>query len=804
MIKKILFISLFICTSVLAKAQGGKELFNDDWKFHPGDIKLTDAKAKNIEWEPVQLPHDWSIAGPFSEEWASATGFLPGGIGWYQKVFDTQPEWSNKHIFLYFDGVYKNSEVYLNGHLLGKRPNGFIAFKYDLKPFLKPNGHNILLVKADHSDFADSRWYTGSGIYRNVYIIPKNLSYIDLWDVAFATPKVTSSSAEAITTIKVTDQANAKGALTIKASLTDAKGRVVAVRSASVKSTGNGHQLQLKMTVNQPRLWSPDAPALYDLKVTLTNNGKVVDQVEQKVGIRSIRFDHDKGFFLNEKEMKIKGVCLHDDAGALGVAVPKQVWARRLKILKQAGVNSIRMGHNPHADLLYDLCDEQGFLVMDEAFDEWEHGKNKWVKGWNVGTPAKDGYHQYFKEWAHRDVRDMVLRNRNRPSIIMWSIGNEIDYPNDPYSHEVLNTGKNPQIYGKGYLPDHPPASQMTPIARGLARVVKQYDTTRPVTAALAGVVMSNEVGLPEELDIVGYNYQEFRYPEDHQKYPKRVIYGSENGMRKTFWDAVDSNKYISAQYLWTGIDYLGEAGKWPQRSNGAGLLDLAGFKKPEYFYRQSLWASSPMVYAVVSLPRTKEQTGNWSQKRGIPSWNWEDDTELLVQGYTNCEETELFVNGRSEGRKATSAAAMRIPSWNVKYQRGTLEIRGYNAGKMVASSVIKTYGKAENIKALADNHQFKRGDNGICQIEIEVAGQNGDRVQTAENEIQVQVIGEGKLLGLESGSNDSHESYQSDKRKALRGRLLAIIQLSGKPGQTQVQITSPGLKATTIHLNTK
>jgi beta-galactosidase len=285
-------------------------------------------------------------------------------------------------------------------------------------------------------------------------------------------------------------------------------------------------------------------------------------------------------------------------------------------------------------------------------------GKNKWVKGWNVGTPSKNGYHQYFKEWATRDVTDMVMRTRNHPSIIMWSIGNEIDYPNDPYTHEILNTGRNPQIYGKGYLSDHPAASQLTVIARQLAKAVKAVDKTRPVTAALAGVVMSNEVGFPEELDVVGYNYQEYRYPEDHKKYPNRIIYGSENGMQRQAWAAVDSNEYISAQYLWTGIDYLGEAGKWPQRSNGAGLLDLAGFKKPEYFYRQSIWADKPMVYIGAREVKIAEDRGIWSHKSVQPVWNWPANSKMRVDCFTNCQEAELFLNGKSLGKLSRGAAS--------------------------------------------------------------------------------------------------------------------------------------------------
>jgi beta-galactosidase/beta-glucuronidase len=381
-------------------------------------------------------------------------------------------------------------------------------------------------------------------------------------------------------------------------------------------------------------------------------NGKETDKWRDDVGFRRFHFDPDRGFFLNGENLKIKGVCLHDDAGALGTAVPAEVWERRLITLKEAGCNAIRMSHNPHADYFYKLADRLGFLVMDEAFDEWETGKNKWIEGWNVGTPGKDGYHEYFKEWSGRDLQDMMLRSRNSPSIIMWSIGNEIDYPNDPYSDPILNTGRNPQIYGKGYLSNHPPASRLGEISRQLVKVAKEIDTTRPITAALAGVVMSNTTAYPENLDIVGYNYQEYRYKEDHEKYPQRIIYGSENSMNLEAWQAVSQNSFISAQFLWTGIDYLGEAGKWPNRSNGAGLLDLAGNPKPQYFFRKSIWTEKPMINLnVTRIPDKVKDLTRFRYKSLQPSWNWDTDKKFRIICYTNCNEAVLFLNGKSKNK---------------------------------------------------------------------------------------------------------------------------------------------------------
>ncbi|HVG16544.1 MAG TPA: glycoside hydrolase family 2 TIM barrel-domain containing protein, partial [Chitinophagaceae bacterium] len=583
-----LLLFFLLITGYALHAQGKRQtiLFNDGWKFNKGDV--ANAEKPGVDdagWRTVDLPHDWSIEGPFDEKWASATGYLPGGIGWYRKTFNIAPNQQSKKIFLYFDGVYKNSEVWINGHYLGKRPNGYLPFQYEITEHLNKSGKNVVAVKADHTDFGDSRWYTGSGIYRNVYLVATDPVHVDLWGVRFTTPEVSAAKATARVAVSVLNSSVQNWPVTVKASLVDAKGKTVANTQQQIKIGSNyKDEVNLSFTVSKPALWSTTNPQLYKLLVSVFVNGKQVDDVAEEVGFRSFSFDKDKGFFLNGKNMKLKGVCIHDDAGALGVAVPEEVWVRRLQILKEVGCNSIRLSHNPHADYLYALMDRMGFLVIEEAFDEWEEGKNKWIKGWNVGTPGKDGMHSFFKEWAERDLKDMVLRSINRPSIIMWSIGNEIDYPNDPYTHEVLNTGRNPQIYGRGFTAGHPLAARLGVLAKELVAVVKKYDTTRPVTAALAGVVMSNETTYPGELDVVGYNYQEYRYPDDHKKYPSRIIYGSENGHALSAWNAVADNEYISGQYLWTGIDYLGEARSWPSRSNGAGLIDLAGFRKSEFY----------------------------------------------------------------------------------------------------------------------------------------------------------------------------------------------------------------------------
>ncbi|MEP7251198.1 MAG: sugar-binding domain-containing protein [Ginsengibacter sp.] len=795
----LLIMPLLVALTGYAQVARQKLIFNNDWKFHKGEVTNGQAVAFNdSQWRPLNLPHDWSIEGPFSEQWASATAYLPGGIGWYRKAFTLSPVMKDKHVFIYFDGVYKNSEVWINGHFLGKRPNGFIAFEYELTPYLNKSGKNIIAVKVDHTEFADSRWYTGSGINRNVYLIAKDPVHIKQWGVAFTTPSVSQQAATALIEVSLQNQSATYRQIVIKATLSD-KGNTVATGQNTLNVVKNGTgTTKISLDIKNPKLWSAHHPSLYQLNIKVYNNGKQTDDWSDEVGIRSFRFDADKGFFLNGENMKIKGVCLHDDAGALGTAVPAEVWERRLVSLKEAGCNAIRMSHNPHADYFYKLADKLGFLVMDESFDEWETGKNKWIEGWNVGTPGKDGYHEYFKEWADRDVQDMILRTRNSPSIIMWSIGNEIDYPNDPYSDPILSTGRNPQIYGKGYLPDHPPAARLAEISEQLVKAAKQIDTTRPVTAALAGVVMSNTTAYPKNIDVVGYNYQEYRYQEDHEKYPARIIYGSENGMGLDAWKAVADNSFISGQFLWTGVDYMGEAGKWPYRSNWSGLLDLAGNKKPRFYFRKSLWTTTPMInMEVAKIPGDEKGTSNFNYRDLQPLWNLPANQKVRVACFTNCAEAELFLNGKSLGKKNLTEEKMIY--WDTVFSPGVLVVNGYQNGKIATSDTLNSAGKAVAFKTKMYRPVFKQNET-MQQIEIQLIDEQGHPVSTDDHEVTVEVKGPGALAGIESADIASHEDYKSNKRKTYNGKLLLYVKQTQQQGNmVNITLTSPGLKTATI-----
>ncbi|HEX8465208.1 MAG TPA: glycoside hydrolase family 2 TIM barrel-domain containing protein [Abditibacterium sp.] len=786
--------------------------FNDNWKFHLGDVPQASQTAFNdAQWRALELPHDFSIEGPFDPKWASGTSYLPGGIGWYRKTFTLPAATRSKRVAIYFDGIYNNSEIWINGHYLGKRPSGFTPIQHDLTPHLSKTGPNTIAVRVDHSKYADSRWYTGSGIYRSVHLVTTDPISIDQWGVSFSTPQVSAQKATAKVSVSLTNRSAAGADVTVKSRLLDAAGKQVAGEQKVVSGVKAGAKTQanFNLALLKPTLWSVENPALYRLEVSLESKGKKIDEVTQAVGFRNVKFDAAKGFFLNGVNMKLKGLCIHEDGGALGVAVPKEVWARRLKTLKAGGCNSLRMSHNPQASYIYDLCDEMGILVMDEAFDEWEIGKNKWVTGWNQGVPSHDGYHEYFAQWAQRDIQDMVRRNRNHPSIILWSIGNEVDYPNDPYSHPVLDTGRNPQIYGKGYQPQSPNAARITEIARKLVADVKAIDQSRPITAALAGVVMSNEVGFPELLDVVGYNYQEFRYPEDRAKYPKRVILGSENGHQASNWDAVVNNDFVAGQYLWTGVDYLGEARPWPARSALSGLLDLAGNPKPIFYFRQSLWTREPMIYLgsapaptdAAATASSSSFTSRTALNLPAPTWNYQPGEKIRVTCYTNCEEAELFLNNQSLGRKRLADATEHILAWETTYQPGELSVKGFRGGKIVSSTSLQTAGEPAAIRAKTDLKAFSKGQKQVAHLEMEIVDKDGHMIHGAENEVTVRVEGPAQLLGLESGNAFSHERYKVDKRKFFHGRLLGYVQSQGRAGTVKVTISAAGLPSQTLTL---
>ena len=783
--KRILTLTCLLFT-LNAAAQitfGTKTLIDRDWSF-----SLDGSAART-----VSLPHDWSIECEPSGSYASGTGYLPGGKGHYEKQLFIPKTESGRKQYLYFDGVYCCSTVKVNGKLCGYRPNGFLAFCYDITPFVKFGETNLVTVDVDHSKFADSRYYTGSGIYRDVWLVSCDQIHIDNWGVYVTTPEVSPAAATMhISTTVVNDSRKAATVEVRQRLYRKGSYDLVAQCSENLKlSKAAKESIEQNLSVEKPKLWSPERPDLYELETVILKDGKRIDGCKTTAGIRSIRYDADKGFFLNGRSTKIKGVCLHHDAGSMGAIVPRSILHDRLLTLKTLGVNAVRMSHNPQAEMMYDLCDELGFMVMDEAFDEWMSSKRKWVEGWNKGkNPSLDGYAEFFEEWAERDVADMVLRSRNHPSIIMWSIGNEIDYPNDPFTHPVLDYEGINQRTIPGWKPERQNAEILGPAAVKLVAAVHAVDTTRPVTAALAGAVMSNYTLYPGALDIVGYNYSEFRYVKDHAKYPGRVFYGSENRHDYPAWQAVKDNDFVCGQFLWTGFDYLGEAKVWPSRGSHPGLLDYCGEIKPRALYRRTLWCDEPSICAgsrIVRNPASNESCQDWPA-----DWNYKEGDTVCVAVMTNCEEIRLCLNGQDLGESCGYILNANARYWQVPYSPGTLEFSGWNQGKKVAEGSMTTYGEAVGFTAKADRHHF-RYEGDVIRTVITVLDAEGRRVKDSSAELKCSVSGNGSLLALENGDMMYNCSYHSDRIPVFEGKAVAYVKAESDEGEVFLNVECMG-----------
>ena len=786
---------------------GDAQLFNDNWEFVLNESPTLPPSTAG--WKKVDVPHDWSIEETPSRDLASCTGYLPGGIGWYRKTFtvnDSKP----KH-YIYFEGVYNRSEVYLNGHLLGKRPNGYVSFMYDLTPYLKA-GTNELSVRVDHSRYADSRWYTGSGIYRNVWFISAEETHLAQWGVSYEAKNVTAKSTNIHVSVEVEKGNRNLKDLSVKASLIDAQGKNVNSKLSTFNSQLS--TLNFQLSISNPHLWSVNTPYLYTLHVDLLADGKVIDQTDTHVGIRSLQFDPNHGFALNGEWMKVKGVCIHHDAGVLGAAVPREVWQRRFLSLKEMGVNAIRMSHNMQAPDVYDLADEMGFLIMDEGSDEWEYPKRKWLKGWNQGTPGYDGTYDFFEEWIDRDIADMVRRDRNHPSVFLWSVGNEVDYPNDPYSHPILdgdNAGINQPMYG-GYKKDAPRAERIGTIAKRLATIIRNIDPSRPVTGAMAGVVMSNQTEYPEAVDICGYNYTENRYVEDHKAYPKRIIYGSETSTNLAAWKAVRDNPHIFGHFVWTGYEYLGESGAWPSRGLGTGLIDFAGFLKPRGHFFASLWRTDPVAYIGTQAIRggNNQWGGNNRGNRNgrvnlstdaWDNWNYQDGQTIRVLCYTNQPYAHLLLNGREVGEKKERDDNTGIIYWEIPYEAGTLRVEGLDkSGPATTHYDIRTHGEAKSISAL-EIVNGKSSNSKCLHLLINIVDAQGIRVLDYRKDVKCEVISGGKLLGLENANNSDMSAPKQNHKNANRGQLLAYILRTNPSAPAKVRITAEGLDPIEVNI---
>ena len=729
-----------------------------DWRFHLGHVDDGWYRGgKDADWEVVRVPHDWSIKRGFAPQNSSGTGYVVGGEGWYRTRFFCKPQ-KGQRVRVTFEGVYNNSKVWCNSNYLGKRPFGYSTFTYDITEFLAEDGDNEISVQVNHTETADSRWFTGSGIVRPVYVIVTGEPYIDDFGICVTTPEITDKSAVVSVSAAVVGDG-------------DVKHTVYGPDGESVAETFGASG---KMEISAPALWSDDSPSLYTLHTDVYGvDGELADSVETRFGIRSLTFDPDRGFFVNGESKKLRGVCLHHDGGTLGAAVPKEVWRRRLSKLKECGCNAVRTSHNPPDPALLDLCDEMGFFVMDEAFDEWEAPKNKWWHGHNVQPPKLNGYYEDFIEWGECDLKTMVLRDRNHPSIIMWSVGNEVDYPNDPYVYDgfEMMTGNNDE--GKTeeerkYDPNRPQAKRLAEIAKRLSGWVKEIDTTRPVTAALAYPEMSVRIGYMQTLDVAGYNYKEKFYADHHREFPNAFIYGSENGHGAREWEYVRDNDYICGQFLWTGVDYLGEAQGWPIRCFGAGLLDLAGFETDRYRQRRAMWRPDVLQgYLRVSKDGHRGRGGE-----SFPP------SAML---FTNGKSAELFADGESLGVALPEHYACR---WDISNCRLNAEYKAVVTGADGETVEIlePKYGAPVSLGvnvwgAVEDDGAYNVADS-VAQIELSLLDENGRVAEggfESRADVKVKVDG-GELLGIENGDIADTTSYGESHRRFYRGRMIIYV----------------------------
>lgn len=771
-------------------------------RFHLGDAPdAWQAWFEDGDWETVPLPHDWSVHGPFSKAYSSGTGYVAGGTGWYRIHIAPDEAWRGKHIRIHFDSIYKNSRVWCNSTYLGERPNGYISFGYDVSNCFRFDADNIISVYVDRRELSDSRWFTGSGITGRVTLsIMENIFPADD-GIFFHTPKVDDTTADYEIVNKLVNATDKNSLVTVTNVIFDNSGKLVgesvsqttimAHTSMQVKNTG---------TIQAPRLWSPENPNLYTVKTYLSYQ-KSYQVHEMKVGIRSFRFHPDRGFFLNGTPYVLKGVCLHHDAGCLGAAVPYEVWCRRLIKLKKMGCNAIRMSHNPHMPELYTLCDLLGFFVMDEAFDEWEGPKNKWWQGHNVYPPKHQGYFIDFPVWHERDLTDMIQRNRNHPCIILWSIGNEIDYPNDPYCYQSFasktdslltgNNDANKPEADRMYNAARPSAGRLTALAKQLCGIVKTADDTRPVTLAAAFPEHSAKLGFTDAVDVAGYNYRENLYAEHHLAYPDKPLLGSENGHRLEDWRAVTDNEYIAGQFLWTGIDYLGEAHGWPVHGSDAGLITLAGFEKPGYYRRQSFWADEPMIH-LTTIRKTDSCVTSWGEEAenayacefapSVENWNYCTGEMITVKCYTNLKSIELVLNGKRLGTYEKDHDKDCIIT-TVRFESGTLTARSSENDTRVSHSLYTTTAACqmdiqectlsqEDCEIIADAIGYR---NPVHQLELTMRDGNGKRVYHDSTLLTV-TVENGALLGLENGDLADVTSYTAAYRRTYRGQLIIYV----------------------------
>ncbi|MFC2098614.1 sugar-binding domain-containing protein, partial [Bacteroidota bacterium] len=820
------------------------EDFNFNWKFNLGDEPdAFNPDFDDSKWKGLRLPHDWSIEEGYQQEGASAsTGFVPGGIGWYRKSFKLEPEDKGKHISIVFDGVYNNSSVWINGHFLGKRPYGYTTFSYELSDHLNFDGtDNLIAVKVDRTAFADSRWYTGSGIYRKVQLIKKYPLHISQWGVKITTPFVTSENAEVSvrTDLENSGSGNVEDVI-LKYVILDPNGNPVANQEVGL----NDHKKLLSTTrlqVEKPLLWSIDESNLYTLQVDLMQKGELVDRTSETFGIRTFNFDADKGFFLNGKSVKMKGVNLHHDAGAVGSAVPKALWEYRVEKLKSVGVNAIRGSHNPHSPDLMEVCDEMGILFINEFFDEWHNAKGKDLlyKGDGAAGPEMSrSYNEEFSEWAERDVKDQVSRDFNHPCVIMWSIGNEIEWTFPHYSetYNVVNREQDEYAYTPVY--DIPRIKKefdkitggvdsLAIVAHLISGWIKEIDTSRPLTCGSVRPAVSIASGYADAVDVLGFNYRAADYDAAHKALPELIILGSENWVAYSEWQNIVDRDFISGIFVWTGFAYLGEAGPWPRKGLDISLFDFAGFKTPRGHFFECLWKPEAKVYMVTTpageseysftedrgwnfemqytKPPVWRELRKWEWYKVYEKWKYNYGDDIIVQAYTNCEEAELFLNGKSLGKqKRSDFEDDNIIKWLVPYNAGELKVVGLNNGIKADEYVLNTTGGLAKIAIESSKTGLDADGYDVAVITALLLDEDDNLITDADHEIVFNISGAGYNIGIDNGWEYNIQSHKLNSITTHNGKAIVIIQSTQEKGSITISAKSGDIISNSLELDTE
>ena len=804
--------------------------FNSGWTFRLGDVlNAFSPRFNDADWRKLNLPHDWAVEGDFSENnpAGSGGGALPGGIGWYRKTFKADKKLIGKKIFIDFDGVYSNSEVWLNGVSLGVRPYGYISFRYELTKYLKFDADNVIAVRVDNSEQPNSRWYSGCGIYRNVWLTITDPVHVDLWGTYVTTPEVSREKATVNVVTTVKNDNNSPADVKIITIVENASGKkITEVQSVLKLETGKTNISSQQLNLNNPVRWTLENPYLYRVVTRLFVENKLKDEYTTPLGIRTFSFDADKGFFLNGVPTKIKGVCMHHDLGCLGAAVNTRAIERQLQIMKEMGVNGIRTSHNPPASELLDLCDRMGFIVMDETFDMWRKKKTAY------------DYSRSFNEWHERDLTDHILRDRNHPSVFMWSVGNEVleqwthadaDTLDIQQANLLLNLKRDPKMLAQ----DTEKMSVNSLLAKKLAEIVKKLDPTRPVTSANNEPSPDNHLFRSGAMDIIGFNYHEtyfdgvkknfpgkpfivtestsalmtrgyYRMPSDTMFiWPERwdlpfsepsyscssydnchVPWGTTH---EKSWELVKNNDFISGMYIWTGFDYIGEPTPfwYPAKTSYFGIVDLAGIPKDVYYMYQSEWTDKDVLHV-------------------FPHWNWTKGQTVDVWAYYNhADEVELFLNGISQGVKKKADNVYHV-SWRLTYQPGTIKVVSRLNGRDLMTREIKTAGEPSQIKLTPDRTVLKADGTDLSFVTVEILDKDGNLCPNADNPVKFNVEGNGFVAGVDNGNQISLERFKASERKAFYGKCLVVIQNSGKKGDINLKAVSDGLNADIVKIKVR